>query len=475
MTYWPFHSFRGDANQDSRRRRAMSAGSDPRTRPLRLAYRRPEFLQQTPAELRASTDTSVRPIVEPKHVNALPLKAGYAECTNAGKSDFNEDQAAAGEIILTSKPVSGQENQPDASIRSSSLRVVYYGLFDGHAGTGAALMAANQLIIHLQEKLVEIKDDVFHYARGGKIPILMPSTVTVDSLVTGALEAAFFAMDQQIERESKLFNISGGCTALLALFFLGKLYVANAGDCRAVIYFGDQVKPVSTEFTPEQEAQRIQYLGFLRPDLLGKNYTYNCFARHLSRKDIGKKVLCRGPMNNGWHFKEITEDDVKPQLITGEGKRARLMGTIGVSRGFGDHSLLAHGDETRIKPFLSCIPEVQVFDLGEHQLTEDDVLVMGSDGLWDMTTSEKIGSLVKKTLATRSLSELDDRIYTRVARAVIQHSRGESVSGGWLQDCGREASFDDISAFVIPLNETYQVSQLKFQGSQELKEAVENE
>lgn len=65
--------------------------------------------------------------------------------------------------------------------------------------------------------------------------------------------------------------------------------------------------------------------------------------------------------------------------------------------------------------------------------------------------------------------------YTRVARAVIQHSRGESVSGGWLQDCGREASFDDISAFVIPLNETYQVSQLKFQGSQELKEAVENE
>lgn len=35
------------------------------------------------------------------------------------------------------------------------------------------------------------------------------------------------------------------------------------------------------------------------------------------------------------------------------------MGTIGVSRGFGDHSLLAHGDETRIKPFLSCIPEVR--------------------------------------------------------------------------------------------------------------------
>lgn len=50
----------------------------------------------------------------------------------------------------------------------------------------------------IQEKLVEIKDDVFHYARGGKIPILMPSTVTVDSLVTGALEAAFFAMVRSV-------------------------------------------------------------------------------------------------------------------------------------------------------------------------------------------------------------------------------------------------------------------------------------
>lgn len=38
--------------------------------------------------------------------------------------------------------------------------------------------------------------------------------------------------DVQIEREKGAYNISGGCTALVAICLLGKLYVANAGDSR---------------------------------------------------------------------------------------------------------------------------------------------------------------------------------------------------------------------------------------------------
>lgn len=38
--------------------------------------------------------------------------------------------------------------------------------------------------------------------------------------------------DAQIEREKAVYNITGGCTALVAVFILGKLYVANAGDSR---------------------------------------------------------------------------------------------------------------------------------------------------------------------------------------------------------------------------------------------------
>lgn len=38
--------------------------------------------------------------------------------------------------------------------------------------------------------------------------------------------------DMQIEREKAVYNISGGCTALVVVYLLGKLYVANAGDSR---------------------------------------------------------------------------------------------------------------------------------------------------------------------------------------------------------------------------------------------------
>lgn len=43
---------------------------------------------------------------------------------------------------------------------------------------------------------------------------------------------AFLDLDQIIANDKKNYKMHGGCTALVALFILGKLYVANAGDSR---------------------------------------------------------------------------------------------------------------------------------------------------------------------------------------------------------------------------------------------------
>lgn len=40
----------------------------------------------------------------------------------------------------------------------------------------------------------------------------------------------------------------------------------------------------------------------------------------------------------------------------------RLLNTIGVSRGFGDHHLLTADDKLSIKPFLSAVPEVIFYE-----------------------------------------------------------------------------------------------------------------
>lgn len=52
------------------------------------------FLQLlTYDELKASADHNVRPILVPRDLNVMPWFTGYAECVNAGKSEWNEDNA----------------------------------------------------------------------------------------------------------------------------------------------------------------------------------------------------------------------------------------------------------------------------------------------------------------------------------------------------------------------------------------------
>ena len=94
----------------------------------------------------------------------------------------------------------------------------------------------------------------------------------------------------------------------------------------------------------------------------------------------------------GWAYKTVTPEDLKFPVVYGEGKRSRVLATIGVTRGFGDRkykfihtyvyfnealrsqnklSFLLSGkiDDLRapnssilIKPFLSSQPEVYLLD-----------------------------------------------------------------------------------------------------------------
>lgn len=202
--------------------------------------------------------------------------------------------------------------------------------------------------------------------------------ITVDSLIIGALESAFLELDQIIANDKKNYKMYGGCTALVSLFILGKLYVANAGDSRGIIVKDNQVIPMSFDFTPESERERIKYLGLLKPELLGNEFTALEFIRRPTRKDLGKKLLCRDGCMSGWIYKVVTTDDLKYPLVFGDGKRSRVLATIGVTRGFGDHELRANSSsEIYIKPFLSPEPEVRIINLEKDDtLTDDDVLII---------------------------------------------------------------------------------------------------
>lgn len=75
------------------------------------------------------------------------------------------------------------------------------------------------------------------------------------------------------------------------------------------------------------------------------------------------------------------------------------MGTIGVTRGFGDHGLKAANTGVSIKPFLSSQPEVQSLDLDSCDLTERDCIIVATDGLWDVVSDKGAAIILRKTLA----------------------------------------------------------------------------
>ncbi|KAL2309515.1 hypothetical protein Nmel_005720, partial [Mimus melanotis] len=97
-------------------------------------------------------------------------------------------------------------------------------------------------------------------------------------------------------------------------------------------------------------------------------------------------------------YKTIEEDDLKFPLIYGEGKKARVMATIGVTRGLGDHDLKVHDSNIYIKPFLSSSPEVRVYDLLQYEHGPDDVLILATDGLWDVLLNEEVAEAVTNFL-----------------------------------------------------------------------------
>lgn len=139
-----------------------------------------------------------------------------------------------------------------------------------------------------------------------------------------------------------------------------------------------------------------------------------------------------------------------------------MMGTIGVTRGFGDHDLRALCTGLSIKPFLSPHPEVISRDLSKVIYNPDDnnedgvygILIMATDGLWDVLDTETVSKTVFHTL---NKYPVEKHRYTMVAQELVAKSRGRANEAGhWrLAESKAAATVDDISVLVIPVYQYY--------------------
>ena len=417
--------------------------------PVKYECTRPVFIEITQKQADAAKDHGQRLILTPNDPSRMPWSTGYAETINSGKSLYSNEDQAAMHVSSLQVPASGPDKPP------MNIPYTIFCVFDGHAGTGAALTAAHTMHYHIKEKLGAVK----HFLARQQAEVIaeddpglgcITEPIPTELLVQGALEEAFAEMDDQIRRERATYSIKGGCTAIVALFMQQKLHVANAGDCRSILITDDlqKITPMSMDFTPETDRKRLQTLAYLQPQLLGKHFGRIEFQRRLRKKDLGQRVLFRDRHMSGWSYRTVSEEDInRVPMIIGHGKRARLMATIGTTRGFGDHDLEAPGGQW-IKPFLTPIPEVRVHDLSTQKYTEKDIFIMASDGLWERLTNEEALECVQQTFRDKDYS---DRIYSTIAHNLVLAARGTLGKKGWRTAKEQIASGDDITVFVVPL------------------------
>jgi len=220
--------------------------------------------------------------------------------------------------------------------------------------------------------------------------------------------------------------------------------------------------PFSADHTPETERERLLNVARLKPQLMGQHYVAMEYAKRPHIKDMGQRILCRQGTMRGWTYKTLTREDLRMPVVNGEGKRSRLLGTLGVTRGFGDHDLLAINTGIQIKPFLTPHPDVRQRDLTQVVCISDEdnrdgdygVLVMATDGLWDVSENEGVARIVFQTL---SKYPTEKHRYTMVAQELVARARGKiNDSGHWrLADSKAAATVDDISVIVIPVSQYY--------------------
>ncbi|XP_047421169.1 protein phosphatase 1M isoform X2 [Sciurus carolinensis] len=380
------------------RRRFLTGGPLPAPRPpgpraSPVPYRRPRFLRgsgSSPGAADASRRSDARPVRSPARGRTLPWNAGYAEIINAEKSEFNEDQAACGKLCIRRYEFGSEEDREWLTLCPEEfLMGHYWALFDGHGGPAAAILAANTLHSCLRRQL--------------------------EAVVEGMVAA------------QPPMHLSGRCV------------------CPSDPQFVEEKGIKAEDLVIGALEGAFQECAFVYPELLADEFTRLEFPRRLKGDDLGQKVLFRDHHMSGWSYKCVEKSDLKYPLIHGHGRQARLLGTLAVSRGLGDHQLRVLDTNIQLKPFLLSVPQVTVLDMDQLDLQEEDVVVMATDGLWDVLSNEQVAWLVRSFLPG---NREDPHRFSELAQMLIHSTQGKDDH---LTGEG-QVSYDDVSVFVIPLN-----------------------
>jgi serine/threonine protein phosphatase PrpC len=269
-----------------------------------------------PALAAAPSSPEVAPPGESSHeAPTLPSDASggnarYGFCVNQGPRASMEDAVDSIEQLGCSWP-----------------STEFYAVYDGHGGSSAAEFVKRRL------------------------PLIISSRAGYGdtSRIDEALHEAFALTDEELlktlrpeDKPESTFALSSGSCACVALVRGDRLYVANVGDCRAILCSGGEIEALTVDHRPDDgnEAERDRLAA------------------------AGVEVS-----NDGY-----------------------LHGRIGVSRAFGDW---AYDEEEKCRGLL-CLPDIFTAEV----TSETEFLLLVCDGIYEKMTTREAGQIVRRRLRT---------------------------------------------------------------------------
>ncbi|EKX46305.1 hypothetical protein GUITHDRAFT_70656, partial [Guillardia theta CCMP2712] len=162
------------------------------------------------------------------------------------------------------------------------------GVFDGHSGDRAAKLLSTEIVGILRDQI-------------------MQSSGPQDSALGASLTSSFL----EAEKRALAQPWDDGSSAILAVIDGDRLFVANAGDCRAIICGEGEPMPMSTDHDPSEPEERKRIEA---NDKAIESYTIN--GRSINRVRGLAMSRCIGDRNDCI----IPDPEIKELLLTKQHK-----------------------------------------------------------------------------------------------------------------------------------------------------------
>ena len=308
----------------------------------------------------------VRNYNEDKVAIIMDMNPGQSEKPGLSVNSFIESDNCPKEIFSTSSVQSMEKSTPanqsqknnNPSLKNSYCS--YFGLYDGHSGNSCADY---------------LRDNLHHYVLENNYFVSDKEKALYEAINLAEKKFTKKSYDKQ---QNLLSDESGSCLLSILIDINTNLqnkmqYVANVGDSRAImsLHKGQYIKELTNDHKPScvNEKQRIYSSG-------GKTFKSETLVSKIGLNEFGK---------------EFKYEKIK------YGVERIFPGGLSLSRAIGDISAKVESLGGNSNCQISTPEMKKVILQGD-----EDFLVMGCDGIWDVLDNEQVISCVFEALSQKA-------------------------------------------------------------------------